>query len=69
MKNQINKPITTETKLKKALLMFSYGKFSPQQAAQIASKAAPIFEHESQKNSVFAHKGINWYAKEIIAIM
>ena len=53
----------------KALVMFSYGRVGYTKAAKIASQAAPIFDEESRKNEVLAHKGVNWYAKELLKIV
>ena len=58
-----------ESEMTKAFVMFSYGRVGYTKAAKIASQAAPIFDEESRKNEVLAHKGVNWYAKELLKIV
>ena len=63
---QKKKMRTIESEMTKAVVMFSYGRVSYVKAAEIAAQAAPIFNEESKKNEVLAHKGVNWYAKELL---
>ena len=60
---------TIESEMTKALVMFSYGRVGYAKASEIATQAAPIFDEESKKNEVLAHKGVNWYAKELLKIV
>ncbi|MBR0167371.1 MAG: hypothetical protein IJQ08_01725 [Synergistaceae bacterium] len=60
---------TIETEMIKALVMFSYGRVSYEKAAVIAAKTAPIFYEASRKNKTLAHKGLNWYAKELLKVI
>ena len=60
---------TIESEMRKALVMFSYGRLSYERAAEIAVKAAPIFSEASRENKILAHKGINWYAKELLKVV
>ncbi|MBQ6787454.1 MAG: hypothetical protein IJO85_07015 [Lachnospiraceae bacterium] len=55
-----------EKELTKALLKFSFGKMSLEQAEETAKKVAPNYD---LNNEMLMHKGINWYAKQIIANM
>ena len=65
----VQKIRTIESEMVKALLLFSFGRLSYSQASEIAAKAAPIFCEESEKNEVLAHKGVNWYAKELLKVV
>ena len=29
----------------------------------------PVFEEEAKKNEVVAHKGVNWFAKEVLKMI
>ena len=58
-----------KSEMTKALVMFSYGRVGYTKASEIAAKAAPIFDEESKKNEVLAHKGVNWYAKELLKVV
>lgn len=60
---------TIETEMIKALMMFSYGRVSYEKASVMAAKVAPIFYEASKKNKTLAHKGINWYAKELLKVI
>lgn len=60
---------TVETEMVRALVLFSYGRVSYEKATAIAAKAAPIFCEESKKNEILAHKGVNWYAKELLKVV
>ena len=57
---------TVENEMIKALVMFSYGRVNYKRALEIAKKTAPIFYEASMKNKVLAHKGLNWYTKELL---
>ena len=61
-----NKSVSIESKMTKALVIFSQGRLSYERASKIAKKAAPIFGKASMKNQVLVHKGLNWYAKELL---
>ena len=60
---------TVESELAKALVRFSYGRVNVGKSKEIAAKFAPVFEEESRKNWVLAHKGVNWFAKEILRVI
>ena len=60
---------TIESEMIKALVMFSYGRVNYEKALEIAKKTAPIFYKASSKNKVLAHKGLNWYAKELLKVV
>ena len=60
---------TIESEMTKALVMFSYGRVSYEKALEIAAKTAPIFYEASRKNTVLAHKGLTWYAKELLKVI
>ncbi|GGP16374.1 hypothetical protein [Oceanobacillus neutriphilus] len=49
--------------LSEALLRFSDSKISKQEALNIANVA---LRNVDLNDPVFAHKGLNWYAKEIL---
>ena len=49
--------------LAKALIKLSYDKLNMKQSKFIASKA---IEKIDFKNSALMHKGVNWYAKQIL---
>ena len=57
---------TVESELTMALFRLSFGKFTYEQAEEIAKEYAPKFDLE---NKALAHKGINWYAKELLKIL
>jgi len=57
---------TVESELAMALFRLSFGKFTYEQAEEIAKEYAPKFDLE---NEALAHKGINWYAKELLKIL
>ena len=52
-----------------ALVRFSYGRVNVKKAKEIAARMAPVFEEEAKKNEVIAHKGVNWFAKEVLKII
>lgn len=55
-----------EKELTRALLNFSFGKMSLEQVEETAKRVAPNYD---LNNEMLMHKGINWYAKQIIANM
>ena len=55
-----------ESEIAKALIIFSNGKLTPDQARAKAAEVAPNFDLE---NEMLAHKGLNWYVKEILKYM
>lgn len=52
-----------EKELATALYRFSYGRLSAQEAAEKAHVIAPKID---TSNPMIAHKGINWYAKQVL---
>lgn len=64
MKQQ--KRYTIESELTKALMQFSFGKLTIVEAKK---KAAVAVRNWDSSNEALAHKGLNWYAKQIIAKM
>ena len=60
---------TIENELSKALVRFSYDRVSVKQAKELAAKMAPVFEQEAAKNEIVAHKGVTWFAKEILRVI
>lgn len=62
-----DKDITSlEKDLSSALIRFSEGRLNDSQSKSLASKAISKIDFS---NSALAHKGLNWYAKEIINII
>ncbi len=57
---------TIESEMIKALVIWSHGRVGYTKASEIAKKTAPIFYEASMKNKVLAHKGLNWYTKELL---
>lgn len=55
-----------ENDLSKALVKFSYGKLNVIQANKLAKSVVPKMDFS---NSALAHKGVNWYAKEILDVV
>lgn len=55
-----------ENELSKALYKFSYGKLTVKQAEM---HAAEVMKNFDKTNEGLAHKGINWYAKQIVGRM
>ena len=55
-----------ESEIAKALFRFSYGRISLEAAKAKAKEVAPNFDSD---NKVLAHKGINWYAKQLLIKM
>ena len=60
------KKYTMEGELTKALLRFSFGKLTVEEAKE---KAAIAVKNWDPTNEALAHKGLNWYAKQLIAKM
>ena len=60
------KKYTIEGELAKALLRFSFGKLTIDEAKEKAAIAAKNWD---STNEVLTHKGLNWYAKQIISKM
>ena len=60
------KKYTIEGELAKALLRFSFGKLTIDEAKEKAAIAAKNWD---STNEALAHKGLNWYAKQIISKM
>lgn len=58
------KRYTMEGELTNALLRFSFGRLSVDEAKEKAKIAARNWD---STNEVLAHKGLNWYAKQIIS--
>ncbi len=62
----MSKVYTVESELANALFRLSLGKLTYEQAEEKAKKTAHKFD---MSNEVLAHKGINWYAKELLKKM
>lgn len=62
----MSKVYTVESELANALFRLSFGKLTYSQAEEKAKKTAPKFDMD---NEALAHKGINWYAKELLKKM
>lgn len=60
------KKYTIESEITKALMQFSFGKLAISEAKKKAVVAATNWD---SSNEALAHKGLNWYAKQIIAKM
>lgn len=58
------KRYTMEGELTNALLRFSFGRLSVDEAKEKAKIAARNWD---STNEILAHKGLNWYAKQIIS--
>lgn len=58
------KKCTIESELTNALLRFSFGKLTVDEAKE---KAAVDAKKWDSSNEALAHKGLNWYAKQSIA--
>ena len=61
-----NDLLSLTSELSKAIMKLTQKKISEDKANQIASVAINNIDFN---NSVLAHKGINWYAKEILDMM
>lgn len=59
----MSKVYTVESELTNALFRLSFGRLTYEQAEDIAEKKAHYFDIN---NEVLNHKGINWYAKELL---
>ena len=55
-----------ENDLSEALIKFSSGKLNSNEANKIACSTIKNIDFE---NSALAHKGVNWYARQIIDII
>ena len=62
----MSKVYTIESELANALFRLSFGKLTYEQAEEKAKQTAPKFD---MNNESLAHKGINWYAKELLKNM
>lgn len=60
------KKYTIEGELTKALLRFSCGALTVEEAKERAAIAAKNWD---PTNTALAHKGLNWYAKQLTAKM
>lgn len=60
------KKYTIEGELAKALLRLSFGALTVEEAREKATVAAKNWD---PTNEALAHKGLNWYAKQILAKM
>ena len=60
---------TIESELAKALVRFSYGRVNVKKAKETAARMAPVFEEEANRNWALAHKGVNWFAKEVLKVI
>lgn len=60
------KKYTMESELTKAFLRFSFGKLTVDEAREKAKKAA---ENWDSSNEALVHKGLNWYAKQLLEKM
>ena len=58
------KRYTIESELTNALLRFSFGKLTVEEAEDRARTAAANWD---SSNKALVHKGLNWYAKQIVA--
>lgn len=57
---------TLENELALALYKFSYGRLSVAQAEKKAKEVAPYYD---MNNKALCHKGIEWYAQQLIAVL
>lgn len=62
----MKKYYTVETELASALVRFSDGKMTVEEAEKKAKEVAPNY---NLNDAMLAHKGINWYAKQLLAAM
>ena len=60
------KKYSIQDELAKALYKFSYGRLTVEQAEK---RAEEVMKNFDPQNEVLAHKGINWYAKQILKSM
>lgn len=61
---QSQKKYTIESELTNALMRFSFGRLTVEEAKKKAEIAAKNWD---SSNEILAHKGLNWYAKQIVA--
>lgn len=57
---------TVEQDLAMALFRLSFGRLTAKQARQKAKEVAPNYD---MNDEMLGHKGINWYAKQLLAVM
>lgn len=62
----MQKVYMVENKIAQALFRLSGGRLTVRQAMQKAREVAPNYDLD---NEMLAHKGINWYAKQILKKM
>jgi cysteine sulfinate desulfinase/cysteine desulfurase-like protein len=62
----MTKAYSMESELAKALVRFSFGRITSEEARKKAKEVVPNFD---SNNEVLAHKGINWFAKELLKKM
>lgn len=62
----MRKYYTIESELANALFRFSHGKLTVEQAEKKAKEIAPNYD---PNNTMLTHKGINWYAKQVLVTM
>lgn len=62
----MKKEYSMESELTEALVRFSYGRIPYDKARKKAAEAVPNFD---SGNEVLTHKGINWYAKELLKVI
>ena len=60
----VQQKLTIESELAKALVRFSFGRLSVDEAKEKAIVAAKNWD---STNEALAHKGLNWYAKQLLA--
>lgn len=60
----VQQKLTIESELVKALVRFSFGRLSVDEAKEKAIVAAKNWD---STNEALAHKGLNWYAKQLLA--
>lgn len=60
----VQQNLTIESELAKALVRFSFGRLSVDEAKEKAIVAAKNWD---STNEALAHKGLNWYAKQLLA--
>lgn len=61
-----NENYSIQDELAKALYKFSYGRLTVEQAEK---RAEEVMKNFDPQNEALAHKGINWYAKQILKSM
>lgn len=63
MTKYMRKVYSVESELALALFRLSFGRLTYAQAEEKAKMVAPKFDMD---NEMLAHKGINWYAKQLL---